>query len=200
MSVLTLLGPKDHGRPIKWEELRAARRAPGYHYELIRGRLYVSPEANAPQNWLEMWLLVKLVDYARERPDVINFVTPKSRVIHPEEPEETKPEPDLAAFHGWPTDAPVAEMDWRDQGPILVVEVLGEDEEKDLVRNVELYLEMPTIKEYWIVDPRESADRPALLVYRRRGQRWQRPIHVAGGQTYTTRLLPGFSLLLDAHQ
>lgn len=51
-------------------------------------------------------------------------------------------------------------------------------------------------REYWILDPRDDADRPALLV-RRRGLRWQRTIHVAGGGSYTTRLLPDFTLLLQ---
>ncbi len=60
-----------------------------------------------------------------------------------------------------------------------------------------LYLRVPSIREYWILDPRTDADHPSLLVYRRRGARWQRPLAVAGGDTYTTRLLPDFSLVLD---
>ncbi len=68
------------------------------------------------------------------------------------------------------------------------------------MRNVELYLEVPSIREYWIIDPRESADRPTLLVYRRRGPRWQRPITVPFGGVYTTRLLPGFSMIVDPHR
>jgi hypothetical protein len=62
---------------------------------------------------------------------------------------------------------------------------------------VDLYLQVPSIREYWVLDPRTSAGQPTLLVYRRRGQRWQRVIRVAGGGTYTTRLLPGFTLVLD---
>ena len=76
-----------------------------------------------------------------------------------------------------------------------MVEILSEDNaEKDLVRNLQLYLEVPSIREYWIIDPRQDADRPGLTVYRRRGQRWQRPIEVAPGETYTTPLLPGFTM------
>jgi Uma2 family endonuclease len=56
---------------------------------------------------------------------------------------------------------------------------------------------VPSIREYWILDPRADADQPALLVYRRRGRRWQRPITVPGGGTYATRLLPGFILRLE---
>ena len=67
------------------------------------------------------------------------------------------------------------------------------------LRNVELYLRVPSIREYWIFDPRQDPDRPTLRVYRRRGSRWQRPVDVAPGETYTTPLLPGFALLLDPH-
>ena len=65
-----------------------------------------------------------------------------------------------------------------------------------LERNRELYLEVPSIREYWIVDPRADADRPSMTVLRRRGQRWQRPIAVPAGGVYSTRLLPGFTLHL----
>jgi Uma2 family endonuclease len=69
--------------------------------------------------------------------------------------------------------------------------------EKDLDRNIQLYLRVPSIREYWIVDTRQDYDRPTLLVYRRRGERWQKPIHVAPGSVYTTKLLPDFRLPLD---
>jgi hypothetical protein len=87
----------------------------------------------------------------------------------------------------------------RDHGrPLTLEEFLSEDTaNKDLVRNPDLYLRVPSIREYWVLDPRTDADRPDLLVYRRRGARWQRPIIVAGGGTYTTRLLPDFALVLD---
>jgi Uma2 family endonuclease len=89
-------------------------------------------------------------------------------------------------------------MDWRDVSPLLVAEVVSPDNaEKDLVRNVELYLAVPSIKEYWILDPRDDPDRPTLRVYRRRGARWQKPIDLAFGDTYTTRLLPGFTLTVN---
>jgi hypothetical protein len=70
--------------------------------------------------------------------------------------------------------------------------------DKDLVRNVELYVEVPSIKQYWVLDPRPDPDRPSLRVYRRRGKNWQKPIDVAFGETYQTpRVLPGFALVVD---
>jgi hypothetical protein len=55
---------------------------------------------------------------------------------------------------------------------------------------------VPSIKEYWVLDARNDAEHPSLKVYRRHGKKW-RIIEVAYGETYSTRLLPGFQLLLD---
>jgi Uma2 family endonuclease len=200
MTTILKLGPADHGRPLSSEEFHTASWQSGYRYELIHGKLYVSPVPDLPQNWLELWLFGKLNLYVLERPEIINFVTNKARVFVPDETEATQPEPDLAAYQDFPRDISIADMNWRNVSPLLVVEVMGQDDpEKDLERNVELYLQVPSIREYWIVDPRPDADNPTLLVYRRRGQRWQRLIEVSSGETYTTRLLPGFSLLIDPH-
>ena len=85
-----------------------------------------------------------------------------------------------------------------DYSPILVVEVISADTaDKDLAGNRRLYLQVPSIREYWILDPREGVEGLALLVYRRQGRRRQACRTLAAGATYTTPLLPGFSLLLD---
>ena len=84
--------------------------------------------------------------------------------------------------------------------PVLVIEIASEDDPaKDFVRNVRLYRQVPSIREYWILDNREDADRPTMQVHRRVGRRW-RVLNLAFGETYTTRLLPGFKLLLDPHR
>ena len=84
--------------------------------------------------------------------------------------------------------------------PILVAEIISEDTaNKDLERNRLLYLEVPTIREYWIVDPRAGTRNLTLLVHRRRGRRWQRVRAIPHGESYATPLLPGFSLLVDPY-
>jgi len=88
---------------------------------------------------------------------------------------------------------------WQDVSPLLVCEIPSQDEpHKDLVRNVELYLAVPSIKEYWILDVRDDPDRPHLIAHRRHGSRW-RVQEVSFGERYTTRVLPGFKLVLDPH-
>jgi Uma2 family endonuclease len=134
----------------------------------------------------------------RQHPEIINHVKAPARMFVPGRRATTAPEPDLAAYHDFPLDLPLRQRRWRDFSPILVAEILSADTaDKDLVRNLDLYLQVPSIREYWILDPRADADQPTLMVYRRRGQRWQKPIDIAAGDPYTTRLLPGFSLVMD---
>jgi Uma2 family endonuclease len=198
MSTMLVFGPADHGRTVTREEWETALRQEGYRYEVIDGRLVVSPRPNFPHDAVVEWLHDVLKAYARRHPEVMNWVSGRAGVSVLDRPELTEPEPDIAAFRDVPLDLPYDEIRWEDLSPLLVVEVVSEDNaEKDLERNVELYLEVPSIREYWILDPRQDADRPTLHVYRRRGQRWQKRIDIAPGGTYTTRLLPDFALMVD---
>jgi Uma2 family endonuclease len=201
MSTVTKLGPADHGRAMTFEEYLAGDYEQGYQYELIDGRLYVSPQANAPQGHVERWLYRKLDRYADDHAEILNYVYNKTRVFVPGRPDVTTPEPDIAAYTDYPLHLPVADVNWEDVSPVLVVEIVSADDPaKDLIRNVALYREVPSIREYWVVDGRADPDRPEMRVYRRRGRRWQRVILVRAGATYTTRFLPGFTLVLDPHR
>jgi Uma2 family endonuclease len=192
------IGPEDRGRTFSLEEFCSSPFEEGYEYELIDGKLYVSPVPNAPQGLVERWIYRKLDRYSEAHPEVINFVYNKARVFIPDRPEVTNPEPDAAAYRNFPLDIPTGDVDWQNLSPVLVVEILSlSDPDKDPVRNVELYLQVPSIREYWIIDTRDDPDQPTMQVYRRRGQRWRRVIEVGFGEMYTTRLLPDFELVLD---
>ena len=92
---------------------------------------------------------------------------------------------------------PIRSVRWQDVSPILVVEVLSlDDPDKDLVRNVELYSQVPSIAEYWLFDTRDDPERLRLQVRRRSRGRW-RLSEYDPGDTYTTKLLPDFTLILD---
>jgi len=196
-TVGTKLGPQDRGHPMTFDEFMRANYEEGYEYELIDGELYVLPLPNLPENRVEHWIGLKLQQYCFQRPDVINYVTNKARVIVPGRRRATVPEPDQAAYHKFPLDRPFQKIRWQDVSPILVVEVISrEDPYKDLVRNVKLYLQVPTIQEYWLLDPRKNPERPTFRVHRRNGKRW-RIVQPAFGTVYTTKLLPGFALIID---
>lgn len=191
------LGLADHGHPVTLEEFESAEFEEGYKYELIDGRLYVSPTPNLPENRNEMWLLEKLMAYKAKHPRAVKFLTTKPRVFVPARAAVTCPEPDIGLYRVFPTHRPLEDVVWQDVSPILVVEVLYDaDPHKDLVRNVQLYLQVPSIREYWILDARHTPSEPTLIVFRRRGQRWVRSEYDCG-ETYTTKLLPGFKLLID---
>jgi Uma2 family endonuclease len=191
------LSPEMKGHRFTLEEFTHADWKEGYRYELIDGRLSVSPMPNPPGGILEDWLLFKLKLYSRSNPEITNFVYNKSRVFVPGRKGVTNPEPDIAAFRDFPLDEDYREVRWQETTPILVVEVLhSDDAEKDTVRNIELYHQVPSIKEYWILDGRENPNEPAMLVHIRHGKGW-RVKTVRHGDTYTTRLLPGFELLID---
>ena len=103
------------------------------------------------------WLYHLLDDYAGRRPDVINYVSARPAVPVEERAEPTEPEPDVAAFHDFPIDSPIDSLQWEDVNAVLVAEVISEDDPaKDLVRNPVLYLEVPSIREYWVIDPRRA--------------------------------------------
>lgn len=191
------LGPHDHGRRLKLTEFEEAEYVPGFKYEIIDGRLYVSPVPNPPECVLETWLRRALDSYADDHPEVINFVTVKGRVYLPRRPRATIPEPDIAAYADFPHDAPLRRLRWRNLSPILVAEVLVEGEfEKDLGRNPALYLAPPSIQEYWVLNGSENPDEPSLIQHRRRGRQWAITTFPFGS-TFTTPLLPEFELVIN---
>jgi Uma2 family endonuclease len=190
------LGPRDIGRPLSEAEYDAAEYQSGYRYELIRGRLYVMPAPELPHDWVEQAVYRSLLSYAHTHSKVINYVTPKARVYVPGLRGTTSPEPDITAYKDFPIERLPA-LKWREVSPLLVVEVLSpESLEKDLIRNCDLYLRVPTIQEYWVIDILADAARPTLTVHRRRKEEWQ-VLEVAFGEMYTTKLLPGLELKLD---
>jgi Uma2 family endonuclease len=152
-----------------------------------------------PEARVEQWIYRKLQVYSDQYPAIINAVFTKGRVFVPGRRGATVPEPDVVAYHDFPLHLPFRDVRWDDVSPVLAVEVLTEgDPNKDLIRNVHLYFQVPTIREYWIFNPLADPDRPSMRRYRRYGNRWQVK-DLDFGETYTTRLLPGFELLIDPH-
>ena len=195
MSTVLRLGPGDHGRPMTYGEFIAGDYLEGYRYELIEGRLYVSPQPNFPHDGNLTYLHRVLDQYRAANPHVINYVSTHARVFLPEEVSDdvTAPEPDFAAYHDLPLEQ-IWTIDWREVSPMLVIEVLGgEDDDKDLVRNVDLYFRVPSIQEYWVWDICENPGQPRLIVRRRQKRTWK-ILEFNADAVYTTDLLPGFNL------
>jgi Uma2 family endonuclease len=197
MKTALHIGPADRGREMTLEEFEHSEWEEGYRYELIDGRLYVSPHPNFPENYVAEWVGLKLRLFAISNPSVINYVSSAPRVFVPGRRRVTNPEPDVAAYHNFPLERDHRQTRWQDVSPILVVEVLSlDDPEKDLQRNVDLYLQVPSIKEYWLFDNRDTAECPFFRVHRRHGKTW-RTGEYRMGEIYATKLFPGFKLHLD---
>lgn len=193
MSTVLKLGSADHGRPMTFEEFLDGSYEEDFQYEIIEGRLYVTPAPNLPHDRITTFIYRQLIHYSEQHPDIINYVTQKARVLVDLETGFTSPEPDIAVYQNFPENF---QAGWRDVHPLLVVEVLGaHDEEKDLHRNVDLYLSVPSIQEYWVFDIRQHLAKPTLHVYRRQNENWDISIHDAS-EVYKTQLLPEFSLAI----
>jgi hypothetical protein len=138
------LGPRDHGRRYSYDDFAAADWGEGHQYELIDGKLYVSPQPNLPFARLDKWIYEAVSRYHGERPEILNFVYYKARVFVPGRRGITCLEPDVSAYSDFPLDRDLRQVRWQDVSPVLVVETLSPDNlDKDLVRNVELYLQVP---------------------------------------------------------
>lgn len=191
----TRIRSKDHGRRISEREFFAAEFESGFQFELIDGRVFVSPAPDSPHDNAVEWLRAQIAAYQLLHPGVIQYVSGHCRVYVPGRKLTTCPEPDLALFSVYPRRFPRMKRSWKDVSPMVVIEVAGGNLDKDLVRNTKLYLEVPTVREYWVVIDGESDPDVTFRVFRRRGAtRWQTPIDIVYGGTYSTPVLPGFRM------
>src|SRR5262245_4762579 len=98
MKTVLKLGPADHGRAISLEEFEHASYEEGYDYEIIRGRVYVSPKPNPTHDFFVEWFGDHLRVYSQEHPDAINYISGAAQTFVPEEAEVSAPEPDLTVY------------------------------------------------------------------------------------------------------
>src|SRR4051794_40319632 len=121
MATVTKLGPADHGREMGYDEFMGGDYELGYKYELIDGKLYVSPVPNAPEERVENWLIDELKRYSWQHSDIINYVSSRSRVVVSGRPGVTVPEPDISAYRDYPRDRAFDELRWQELHPLLAV-------------------------------------------------------------------------------
>src|SRR5690348_17340648 len=104
MTTQVYLTPKDQGRALSLEEVEHASGQEGYHYELIDGKVEVSPLPNFPHDFIRKWLERRLDDYSDRHPEVLGHVQAPARVFVPGHTATTTPEPDLAGYQDFPED------------------------------------------------------------------------------------------------
>src|SRR5438552_1421038 len=104
MRTITRLRPADHGRLMTLEDFEHADGESGWRFELIDGKVYVSPKPRPQHDRYENHLFRLLDRYAERRPKIIDYVTFGARVHVPGPRRATVPEPDLACYRGYPKD------------------------------------------------------------------------------------------------
>lgn len=180
------IGPKDAGRRMTLAEFEHAEGQEGRVYELSRGVVVVVDVPNFKH-------LSQIIE-ARNQLDAF-------KVAHPEQiycilggmeckvllaDLQSERHPDLAIFKRPPDNL---EDLWSTWIPEIIIEVVSLGSEvRDYVEKREEYFAFG-VKEYWIFD----AAKNQLLVLRRARGQWQE-ITTRPGETYETKLLPGFVL------
>ncbi len=193
------LGPRDAGRMLSEREYLRCQDAPGYVTEIIDGVVQVSP---SPRPTHQTWMFdvaVHLRELARRRPEVINYVTIDSDVVVSDRPGPTRPRPDVSAYRGFPDFKEMAEHDdWAAYSPVLVVEIISKRRaRKDTARNRALYWQVPSVLEYWVIDPRKNIAGPRLIVHAREaGEPDWVEYDLAFGETWESKNLPGLRVNL----
>ncbi|MBY0522471.1 MAG: Uma2 family endonuclease [Gemmataceae bacterium] len=182
------IGPEDHGRPMTLEDFEYAVGQPGHIYELSRGVIAVSDVPGRPHGLQVFVIRRQLTAFDLSNPGRIHFIggTHECKLLIPEFDSERHP--DIAVYlTPWPPE----NQPWAHWIPEIVIEVVSVgSEERDYVEKREEYLAL-NIKEYWILD----LEREEMVMLRRWGKRIVEKV-VRPPETYKTRLLPGFELVI----
>jgi hypothetical protein len=166
------------------EEFGPAEVQEGYLYELGRGIIVVSDVPKIRHYRLIDAIRQQFGDFRRLHPNVINALMSGVECKVPVVGMESERHPDLAAYL---TPPPEDDYAWATWFPEIVIEVVSPgSEHRDYHEKREEYLDVG-VKEYWIVD----AEKREVLVLRRSRGRWGKTT-LRPGDTYETKLLPGF--------
>jgi Uma2 family endonuclease len=188
MSVETMplqLGPDANGMLLSPDEFDSAEFEPGWHYELIRGVLIVSP---APR------------EQERDPNEELGHMLRTYREQHPEGAalDKTLPEQDIRLGSDrrradraiW---AGLGRRPRRGEVPAIVVEFVSSgrrNRDRDYEQKRAAYLQLG-IQEYWIID---RFQRTMTVHAQRSGVRESTVVEES--EAYATPLLPGFQLPL----
>ena len=185
-TITTLLGPKDHGRPMTIEEFFEADEEPGYLYELARGVLEVTrvPRDSHGQVVYNLYRVVVLYDQVHPETILRSGGSSEFRLWLPEMVSGRNA--DLAVvLRGTPRNAE------GHRPPVLVAEVVSRSSvDRDHQAKRAEYLAYGLL-EYWIID---FLDRKMTLLSRL-GDRWVERT-VVEGQPIPSLVLDGLTATL----
>src|SRR4051794_35778650 len=109
-------GPQDHGSAVSDEDAERAEYQPGFRYEIIDGRIFVSPAADLPHDEVLGSIHDALLAYKLQRPDLIKRISASACVFVSAKSRLTAPEPDLAVYNRFQRST-LWKKDWRNVSP-----------------------------------------------------------------------------------
>lgn len=188
MSIETIrIGPEAQGLHMTLAEFEQSEVREGWLYELGRGVVIVSDVPGKRHLHQVREIKRQLHDYDADHRGVIDTIATGSECKLLIDPFESERHPDLAVYLDAMPDGPDC---WSQWVPAIVIEVVSESSvDRDYDEKPEEYLQFG-VREYWIVD----ADRQAVLIHIRSRGRWRKRT-VSTAETYSTTLLPGFTLV-----
>ncbi len=184
MTIVTRIGPADHGRAMSLAEFAQAEGQRGFQYELSRGVVEVIQVPGLPHGSIVDAINDQLAVWRAARPGVIHYKATGAdcKLLLPGMQSERHP--DLSIYLTPPPD-PISP--WDRWVPDLVIEVVSEGgERRDYEDKRQEYL-AAGVREYWIVDP----SRRSVLVLERVGDVFRERAVTA---SLSTPLLPDFTL------
>ncbi len=186
------LSPADDGRRMSLEDFEHAESEDGRCFELSRGVITFMDVPNRPHFCQVDALRRHIFGYDYNHPGRICRVLGALECKLLADEFESERHPDLAIYL---TQEPERDDSgiWRVWIPEIVVEIVSLGSGlRDYEEKREEYLAIG-IKEYWIFD----FDKQEMHALRRWGGQWREKV-LRPGDTYTTRLLPGFELPVSA--
>jgi Uma2 family endonuclease len=157
----------------------------GNRYELIEGRLFVTPPPITAHQYASMRLLVSLSGVIRARKLGVAYHAPYE--IHLSN-TNTIVQPDILFIRA--ENAPTADDPYFAGIPDLLVEILSEGTQSaDTHVKFGVY-ESAGVPEYWIVDPRIKS----VAVYTLEEGEYHLRVHAVGDEIITSRVLDGLEI------
>ena len=182
------LVPGDHGRRMSLEDFEHAESEHGRMFELSRGVVTFRDVPDLKHLRQVVALRKHVYAYDLVNPGRLRAILSGAECKLLADEFESERHPDLAIYLTREPERDDSSI-WREWIPEIVVEIVSFGSEwRDYVEKSEEYLAIG-VREYWIFD----ANKQEMHVLRRWGGQRREKV-LKPGDTYTTRLLPGFEL------
>ena len=191
MSTATrrMIGPKDHGKRMRFQTFIQQSFQDGWLYELARGVIDVT-EVPGPKHGRVVRRIARLfMLYDENHPGVIDYSAGGGECRLRLPGMQSDRHPDQAIYLD---PQPSGEKPWTQWCPHIVVEVVSRGGKKrDYIEKREEYLRLG-VREYWILDLAKRK----MLVLTRVGDTWEETL-VVPGALHRSSLLPGLEVSPD---